>query len=81
MADGKKSGKVLAVDWGANRIGLAISDVTQTIARPLAVFEHTSRAEDAKRIQVTADQNCVSMIIVGVTYSDENELSLSGCSA
>lgn len=81
MADGKNSGKVLAVDWGAKRIGLAISDESQTIARPLAVLKHTSRAEDAKRIQETADQNCVSLIIVGVTYSYENELSPSGRSA
>ena len=47
MADGKISGKVLAVDWGSKRIGLAISDESQTIARPLAVLKHTSRAEDA----------------------------------
>ena len=81
MADGKNSGKVLAVDWGSKKIGLAISDETQTLARPLAVLEHTSRADDAKRVIEAAKQDGASLIIVGVTYNDENELSPSGRSA
>ena len=81
MADGKIPGKILAVDWGSKRIGLAISDETQTLARPLHVLEHISRAEDARRVIEAADQDGASLIIVGVTYSDENELSPSGRSA
>ena len=30
-----RSGRLLAVDWGEKRIGLALSDPTQTIAQPL----------------------------------------------
>ena len=30
-----QTGRVLAVDWGERRIGLALSDETQTIASPL----------------------------------------------
>jgi putative Holliday junction resolvase len=33
-----RSGRVLGIDWGANRIGVAISDETQLLATPLAVF-------------------------------------------
>lgn len=32
------TGRVLAVDWGEIRIGLALSDETQTIASPLATL-------------------------------------------
>jgi putative Holliday junction resolvase len=32
------AGRVLALDWGASRIGVAISDDTQLLASPLAVL-------------------------------------------
>jgi len=34
-ADLPRSGRLLAVDWGEKRIGLALSDPTQTLAQPL----------------------------------------------
>ncbi|HUV15009.1 MAG TPA: Holliday junction resolvase RuvX [Pelolinea sp.] len=73
--------KVLAVDWGSKRIGLAVSDSSATIAKPLCVIEHTSRKTDAlsiikKSLEVTAE-----IILVGVTYNDENLLTPSGRSA
>jgi putative pre-16S rRNA nuclease len=33
-----REGRLLAVDWGAKRVGLAISDPTQTIAQPLGTL-------------------------------------------
>ena len=33
-----RSGRILAVDWGERRFGLAISDETQTIASPLGTL-------------------------------------------
>lgn len=35
-------GRVLALDWGTARIGLAITDETQLIARPLATLKRRS---------------------------------------
>ena len=77
----QEANRVLAVDWGAKRIGLALSDPTRTIASPLMVVEHTSRAEDAARITDMAQEKGASLIIVGVTYDNENELSPAGRSA
>ena len=58
------SGRVLAVDPGLKRIGLAISDPTQTIATPLRVINHVSRLVDAAQIaQIAADQQTVRIII------------------
>jgi putative holliday junction resolvase len=34
----KAGGRLLAVDWGERRIGLALSDETQTLAQPLATL-------------------------------------------
>jgi putative Holliday junction resolvase len=35
-------GRLLAVDWGERRIGLALSDETQTLAQPLATLTRRS---------------------------------------
>lgn len=79
--DGSHTRKVIAVDWGAKRIGLAISDSTQTLARPLTIIEHKSRKENAKRIIEIANEMGADIVIIGVTYSDGNQLSPSGRSA
>jgi len=79
--DNKESRKVLAVDWGAKRIGLAVSDPTGELARPLAVIQHISRKENARRILEKAREVEVDTIVMGVTYADGDELSPSGRSA
>lgn len=72
---------VLAVDWGSKRLGIAVSDPTGKIARPLGVVLHTSRTNDAEKIVNLSKKNNADVIIVGVTYEDENCLSPSGRSA
>ncbi len=64
-------GRLLSVDWGQRRIGLALSDETQTLAQPLATL--TRRA--GKRFpmaqlleQVT--RNHVVGIIVGLPLNE-----------
>ena len=75
------SSRILAVDWGAKRIGLAVSDPTRTIANPLTVIEHTARVKDAQAIVAFAQEKGASLILVGVTYDLENNLTPSGRSA
>lgn len=67
----------MAVDPGEQRIGLAVSDPTRTIARPLIVLRHVSRAEDARRIVEIARQEEVEVIVVGVAYGPEGEIGRS----
>jgi putative Holliday junction resolvase len=50
-------GRVLAVDPGSKRIGLAISDPMRIIASPLAVIKHISMTEDCERIREFCSQN------------------------
>ena len=57
--------KVIAVDPGEKRIGLAVSDPTGTISRPLCVIKHESRDKDTQKISEIADVENCSLIIVG----------------
>jgi putative holliday junction resolvase len=58
------TGRVLAVDPGEVRLGIAISDPTGTIASPLTVIKHVSRMLDAAQIaQLAAEQGAVRIII------------------
>lgn len=67
------TGRVLAVDPGEKRIGLAISDETATLARGLLVLKHKSLMEDCHMIINIAVENNVDRIIVGVPESDDGE--------
>ena len=66
--------KILAVDPGEKRIGLAISDPTGTIARPLCVIKHQARAVDAEKIAEIAHSEGVSLIIVGQALDSDGEV-------
>jgi len=65
--------RILAIDPGEARLGLAVSDPTRTIARPLRVLRHTSRAEDIRQILEIARQEEVETIVVGVAYGVEGQ--------
>jgi putative holliday junction resolvase len=72
---------ILAIDWGRKRLGLAVSDPTRTLARPLCVFEHISRQKNARNILLKAEENNVGLIIIGINYDEFNVPSFSGRSA
>lgn len=58
-------GRILAIDPGERRLGLAISDPTRTIASPLMVLESQSMKKDARAIlEIAAAQEAV-LIVVG----------------
>jgi len=69
--------KVLAVDPGEKRIGLAISDPTGTLARPLCVVKHTAREKDASEIIQIAEHEGVSLIVVGWALDAEGRVGYS----
>lgn len=67
--------RVLAVDPGDERIGVAISDETATIANPLTVIRHTARMLDAAQIAALAGEHGAVRIIVGQALGDDGELT------
>ncbi len=70
--------RILAIDHGEKRIGLAISDSTGTIANPLKVIEHVSRVVDAAQVANLAAENNVELIIVGQSFDEEGRPNLAG---
>ena len=70
--------RILAVDHGEKRIGLALSDPTATIASPLKVIEHVSRLLDAAQVANAAHENDVGLIVIGQSFDEEGKPNLAG---
>ena len=65
------TGRILAIDVGARRVGLAISDASRTLARPLETITVASRADAvehvARRIaQLDVEDDAIATIVVGM---------------
>jgi len=67
-------GRILAVDPGSKRIGIAISDPQQLIATPLTVILHRSLHEDCSRIALLCEKHEVILVIVGQPLGGDNEM-------
>jgi putative Holliday junction resolvase len=59
-------GRVMALDLGEKRIGVALSDETRTIARSHAVLSRTSRLADFEKIIQIIGENRVTLLVVGL---------------
>jgi len=70
--------RILAVDHGEKRIGLALSDPTATIASPLRVIKHVSRLLDAAQVSNFANENDVGLIVIGQSFDEEGNPNLAG---
>ena len=70
--------RILAVDHGEKRIGLALSDPTATIASPLTVIMHVSRLMDSAQVANLASENDVELIVIGQSFDEEGNPNLAG---
>jgi putative pre-16S rRNA nuclease len=70
--------RLLAVDPGEKHIGVAVSDPSGIIARPLTTLLHESRAKDAERLVALALEHEVEGIVVGMAFTAEGEIGLQG---
>lgn len=64
--------KIMAVDYGKMRIGIALTDPLGIIAQPYLTISYNSRKELIKRLKFISEQNSVGLILVG------NPVSLDG---
>jgi putative Holliday junction resolvase len=58
--------RVLAIDPGTVRLGLALSDPSGTIAQPLSVLSRRSEAEDLAALKDLVERHDVGTIVVGL---------------
>lgn len=64
-ADEVRAGRILAIDYGRRRIGLALSDELRLIAQPLATLMRTSRRDVIHRLRELVRKHSVRAIVVG----------------
>ena len=73
--------RIMAVDYGHKRFGLAVSDESGTLARPLLVLPHASRVVDAAQVAELAATHDAGQIVVGVSYDEDGQLNTAGHTA
>lgn len=65
--------KVLALDYGSARTGVAVSDPTGTVARPLGVVERAGSETGLARVLELARDEGVERIVVGLPVTLRGE--------
>ena len=65
---GQVPGRILAIDPGTKRIGYALSDELQLIARPLEVWTRRGREADLAHLRQLVVRYEVVEVLVGVPY-------------
>ena len=58
--------RILGVDFGAARTGVAVSDDSETIATPLTVVEHAATPTGLERIRTLVEECGAEQIVVGL---------------
>jgi putative Holliday junction resolvase len=65
--------KVLALDFGSARTGVAVSDPTGSVARPVGVVERAATASGIARILELVSGEDVELIVVGLPVTLRGE--------
>ncbi len=77
-----KPGRVLGLDWGTSRIGVAISDETQLVATPLETWRYRTgrRLPLAEFLTVVTREKPVGLV-VGLPLDDDGRIGDSAAAA
>jgi putative Holliday junction resolvase len=65
--------KVLALDYGSARTGVAVSDPTGTLARPLRVVERAASEDGLKELAELVRTEDVNRVVVGLPLTLRGE--------
>ena len=65
--------RILALDYGAVRTGVAVSDATGTIARPLGVVERAATPDGLARIREIVGEHAAERVVVGLPLTLRGE--------
>lgn len=64
---------VLALDYGSARTGVAVSDPTRTLARPVGVIERAATASGLDRLVALVEEHGPETIVVGLPLTLRGE--------
>ena len=70
---------ILAVDVGKARTGLAISDITETLASPLAQINEKDPEALLDKVSNVARARCVELIVVGLPKNMDGTEGEAAC--
>ncbi len=65
--------KVLALDYGRARTGVAVSDPTGTLARPLGVVERAGSGDGLARLAELVGEHEAERVVVGLPLTLRGE--------
>lgn len=65
--------RVIALDYGAARTGVAVSDASGTIARPLGVVERASSETGLATLGALVDEHEAELVVVGLPLTLRGE--------
>jgi putative holliday junction resolvase len=68
--------KLIALDYGAARTGVAVSDASGTIARPLTVVERAGSDDGLQRIVALVGDQGAEAVVVGLPLTLRGERGL-----
>jgi putative Holliday junction resolvase len=63
---GEQTMRILGIDYGSKRIGLAVSDPSGTIASPLGVRHRISAGQDAEYLREIVRGHQIARIVLGI---------------
>lgn len=67
-------GRVLGIDYGEKRLGLAISDETHTIASGLEVYERSTPERDLQHLREVVERYEIEKIVLGLPLNMDGSL-------
>lgn len=65
--------RVLALDYGAARTGVAVSDATGTLARPVGVVERAASEPGLERVAALVAEHDAELVVVGLPLTLRGE--------
>ena len=65
--------RILGIDYGEVRVGLSLSDLTQTIAKPFKTIMYKNTDNLLDQLKEIITENEVEKLVVGVPYNMKGE--------
>lgn len=78
---GADTGRILAIDYGQKRLGLALSDPLRVTAQPFATWRRSNRRKDLARLRDLCREQAVALILVGLPVHLEGASSAMAAEA
>ena len=66
---GRSGGRIMGLDLGERRIGVAVSDETGLLAQPLGRVDRTSLRSDLRKLEDFIDRMRISEVVIGIPFN------------